>query len=842
MSSNVEVIQFIDQGKLHQFHGGIHPPSRKERTNQKSIIDGPKSNKLFIPLAQHAGHAAICAINVLDKVNAGQIIGQSDGFISANIIAPASGKILEVIAHPASHASGLTTETIVLEVADDEKVSLPALSLSDDNEVLINRIKQSGMTGLGGASFPTSVKLSPRSNVDVLILNGAECEPYITSDDVLMQDHSAQIVAGIKVMQKLLTPTRIIIGIEDNKPQAISAMKNAILDHDDIIVRSVPTLYPAGGEKQLIEVLTGQQVPSKKIPADIGIVVQNVATAYAIADAVFNGTPLLSRVVTVSGDLVERPGNYRVTLGTPIIDLLEFCGFKSAAKQKIIMGGPMMGFALNDLSSPVIKSTNCIIAASNQELPDAPTEQNCIRCGDCEQVCPAQLLPQQLQWFAKDNDHEKLEKHDLFDCIECGACAYVCPSHIPLVQYYRIAKADIRETHKEQELAQRAKERFEQRAERLERDKQEREEKNRIASERRKAALQNSKAASSTGTNNTGANNDGAADSVAAALARIKAKKSPQGADAPAEKSNDPVAAAIARAKAKRAAAAAAKSAQQEESTEQVVANNAVTSNPDKDRVAAAIARAKAKRQAQKDDFNSNAVSNVDANDKQELPAELTTEPTTELTPELSAAEERKARIAATVAKAKAKKLDQEKLEQAKLAQTTSTEPPAELTPELSAADERKARIAATVAKAKAKKLAQEQSIATDVSEPESQEPSAPQEKETNELSAAEERKARIAATVAKAKAKKLEQELLEQEKLAQEQLEQDSNLANTEIENTTVVAQSEELSVDASTDTINSESDAISAEDAKKARIAAVVAKAKAKRLAAQQTQSKDE
>jgi len=679
-NSHLTLVELIDQGQLHQFHGGIHPPQRKERTNDKGIIDGPTCDTLFIPLAQHAGQPAISTVNKLDKVQAGQIIGQSDGFISANILAPANGSVVDITQYPASHASGLTTETMVLKVDNYEQNTLPTLSLDDDNDVLINRIKQSGITGLGGASFPTSVKLSPRNSVDVLIINGAECEPYITADDALMQVHSDQIVAGIKVMQKVLSPKRIVIGIEDNKPQAITAMENAVAEHNDIIVRTVPTLYPAGGEKQLIEVLTGQQVPSKKIPADMGIVVQNVATAYTIADAVFNGITLSSRIVTVSGDLVDRPGNYRVTLGTPIIELLEFCGFNSAAKQKIIMGGPMMGFALNDLSSPVIKSTNCIIAASNQELPDAPNEQNCIRCGDCEQVCPAQLLPQQLQWFAKDNDHEKLESHDLFDCIECGACAYVCPSHIPLVQYYRVAKADIRETKKEQELAQRAKERFELRAQRMERDKQERDEKNRLASERRKAALQNS-------------NNNKDGDAVTSALARIKAKKAAtqQGDNSPAEKSNDPVAAAIARAKAKRAAAAAAKN---EPATNDVAQNTA--SNSDKDRVAAAIARAKAKKLAQEQQ-------------KQAPEQEQAAEPLAEPANELSPADDKKARIAATIAKAKAKKLAQEKV----ATEADTTQPITEQAPEtpepVSAEDAKKARIAAVIAKAKAKKLADQQ-------------------------------------------------------------------------------------------------------------------------------------
>jgi electron transport complex protein RnfC len=762
------IFELIDQGQQWQFHGGIHPPSRKERTQDEPIIDCPISEKLYLPLSQHSGQPAICAVKVGDNIEQGQVIGHSEGFISANVLSPVNATVVSIESYAASHPSGLTTNTIVLAPNNNPMTPWTPLSLDNEPQDIIKRIKDSGITGLGGASFPTSVKLSPRQSIDILIINGAECEPYITADDALMRYNGDKIMAGILVMIKLLTPQRVIIAIEDNKPEAISAMTSAAKQYQHIIVRAIPTLYPAGGEKQLIEVITGQQVPSGKIPADVGVVVQNVATSYAIADAVFEGLPLLSRVVTVTGDLVERPGNYRVTLGTPVIDLLNFCGYKATSQQKLIMGGAMMGFALNDAKAPVIKATNCIISASNNELPDAPDEQNCIRCGDCEQVCPANLLPQQLQWFAKDKDHDKLTQHDLFDCIECGACAYVCPSHIPLVQYYRVAKAEIRENHKEQQLALRAKERFEQRSARLERDKQEREERNKIASDRRKAAMKS--------------NNDG--DAIAAAMARVKAKKSGQENATvqptlePAGQSaggNDRVAAAIARAKSKKSAAM--------QSTQSDIISTP-SQNPDKARVNDAIARAKAKRAAKLAE--------------QATPAE--SESAAPLPNIDSTGDDKKARIAATIAKAKAKKASQ----QAET-QIAPSNDETSVTPSLNAnstGDDKKARIAATIAKAKAKKAAQQ--AETQI---------APSDEETSVTpslianSTGDDKKARIATAIAKAKAKKAA-------------LQTQNVLNNHEHE--------------------TSETQPIIVDD-KKVRIAAAIAKAKAKKLA-QQTQSKDE
>ncbi|MDP2562952.1 electron transport complex subunit RsxC, partial [Psychrobium sp. 1_MG-2023] len=655
------ILNLVDDGQLWQFHGGIYPPSRKERTKDQPISLLPVPQQLFIPLSQHSGAAAVVCVAVGDNVTKGQVLAKADGFISANVLAPSDGTITAICQHPACHPSGLTTETITLTVNDTDEQAHPVfapLSTQATPAEILERVKASGITGLGGASFPTSVKLSTKRPIDYLILNGVECEPYITADDSLMRDRANDIVQGILTLKQLISPKRVIIAIEDNKPEAIKAMEKAlsVANVDShILVRPIPTVYPAGGEKQLIEVLTSKQIPKGKLPADIGVVVQNVATAYAVNQAVTHGQPLLERIVTVSGDLVSRPGNYQVPLGTSIETLLMQCGFKPASKQKIIVGGPMMGFALHDISAPVVKATNCIIAASINELPDAPSEQNCIRCGDCEQVCPAELLPQQLQWFAKDKDHDKLIEHDLFDCIECGACAYVCPSAIPLVQYYRVAKAEIRTAEQEKLQAARAKERYELRQARLERDKQEREERSRLAAEKRKAAMAGNKDQ----------------DAIAAALARVKAKKAGQSVEEPTkEQPNDRVAAAIARAKAKKAQANS--STTEADSTSQ---------NEQQSRVAAAIARAKAKKSQAKPSHNDEQVSKT----------------VTEVSVE-NTSDDKKARIAAAVAKAKAKT-------QAKKAQPDeSPEALEEAEPSVnSAADDKKARIAAAVAKAKAK-------------------------------------------------------------------------------------------------------------------------------------------
>ena len=343
---------------------------------------------------------------------------------------------------------------------------------------LIEYIRKAGVAGMGGAGFPTDVKLHLGDDhiVNTLIINAAECEPYITADDMLMRERADKICGGIEIIAHLLQPLHIIVGIEDNKPQAIRALHEAFdgcsLNLDII---SVPTKYPSGGEKQLIKLLTGVEVPSGKIPADVGIVCQNVGTTTAVYDAVQHGKPLVSRVITITGEAVAHPQNLEARIGTPFADLLEYCGLSEQHLARLIVGGPMMGLTIENPQIPMIKTSNCLIAGSINEFPAQPPAQACIRCGMCEQVCPVELLPQQLHWFAKGREFEKAKHHNLFDCIECGACSYVCPSNIPLVQYYRFAKGEIRKEDAEQRKADHARLRFEARQARQEQEQLEKE-------------------------------------------------------------------------------------------------------------------------------------------------------------------------------------------------------------------------------------------------------------------------------------------------------------------------------------------------------------------------------
>ncbi|HCH76663.1 MAG TPA: electron transport complex subunit RsxC, partial [Pseudomonas sp.] len=350
---------------------------------------------------------------------------------------------------------------------------------------LLELIRQAGISGLGGAGFPTAVKLSPppTQTIRTLIINGTECEPYITADDLLMREKAAELVAGIEILAHVIQPQEVLIGIEDNKPEAIAAVRAAIGERP-FTLKVFPTKYPSGGEKQLIQILTGEEVPSGGLPADIGMLCQNVGTCVAIHDAVLLGKPLISRITTLTGEALARPMNVEVLIGTPVDELLAFAGLDQHRLNRLIMGGPMMGFSLPSLEVPVVKTTNCLLASTLEELPPPPPALPCIRCGECAEACPVSLLPQQLHFFALGQEHEQLKAHNLFDCIECGACAYVCPSNIPLVQYYRAAKGEIRELEQKQQKAEHSKQRFELRQERLRRAEEQKEAERKARAER----------------------------------------------------------------------------------------------------------------------------------------------------------------------------------------------------------------------------------------------------------------------------------------------------------------------------------------------------------------------
>lgn len=467
------------QEKIWDIPGGIHPAERKELSNRTPIQQAPLPKRLVLPLGQHIGTVAEPCVVVGQRVRKGEKIAEANGVVSVPLHAPTSGTVVFIGEQPYPHASGILAPAIVIDSDGlDEWIELaphPDYRSLEPGE-LLTLIREAGISGLGGAGFPTAVKITarPTQKIHTLIINGTECEPYITADDLLMRERAGELVSGIDILVQLIQPDQVLIGIEDNKPEAIAAVRDACSERS-YQVRVFPTKYPSGGEKQLIQILTGVEVPSGGLPADIGILCQNVGTCVAIHDAVVHGKPLISRITTLTGEALTRPGNVEALLGTPVGELLEFAGLDTSKLNRLIMGGPMMGFTLLSLDVPLIKTSNCLLASTAAELPPPPPAMPCIRCGECAEACPASLLPQQLHFFALGQEHEQLKAHNLFDCIECGACAYVCPSSIPLVQYYRAAKAEIRELEQKQLKAEHSKQRFEQRQERLRRAEEQKE-------------------------------------------------------------------------------------------------------------------------------------------------------------------------------------------------------------------------------------------------------------------------------------------------------------------------------------------------------------------------------
>lgn len=481
---------------LWEIPGGVHPPENKAQSVQQPIRRGPLPATLVIPLQQHIGAAARPLVQVGDRVLKGQKIAEAEGAISAPVHASSSGIVTAIGPAPVQHPSEMQSSCITL-TTDGKDEWIEHAGVADytalERAQVLAMIREAGVVGMGGAGFPTAIKLAIRSGqvIEHLILNAVECEPYITADDMLMRERADEVVAGLKIMAWLVQPQKVLIGIEDNKPEAIAAMKKAAKGTGfEVIV--VPTKYPSGGEKQIIQLLTGKEVASGRLPADVGVVCQNTGTAYAVAQAVLKGEPLISRVTTLTGDAIADKGNFDLLIGTPVSDALQHARFEGMQLHRLVMGGPMMGFTLHDMAVPVVKTTNCLLAASRQELPDPAPEMPCIRCGACAQACPMSLLPQQLYWFSRSGDHDKAQLYNLFDCIECGACSYVCPSHIPLVQYYRHEKGEIRKLDQEKRKADRARARFDARKAREEREEREKEEKRR---QRAQAAAEKQKAA-----------------------------------------------------------------------------------------------------------------------------------------------------------------------------------------------------------------------------------------------------------------------------------------------------------------------------------------------------------
>ncbi len=467
--------------RLFRFNGGVKPAYNKEASVRLPIAVAPAPELLVIPLHQSIGGTPRPLVAAGERVLKGQRIGGADGNVSSAVHAPTSGTVVAVAPRLMPHTSGLSALCVVIETdGRDEWITRKPFDFRNATPAQISDyLRDSGVVGLGGAVFPSYLKLKPgkQKGLDTLVLNGAECEPFITCDDVLMRERAAAVLRGTLIMRDMLGAGQILIGIEDNKPEAIAAMEAAAHDVNStegnfgIQVVSVPTLYPAGGAKQLIRVLTGIEVPHGKRSTDYGVQCFNVGTAYAIYEAVALGQPLISRIVTVAGNVGE-PRNFEVLLGTPMRDLIALCA-PFADSDRIIMGGPMMGLRMPDDSVPVVKATNCVLVGSTSLFPPPPPEMPCIRCGECAKACPADLQPFELYWFSRAKIFGKAQEYKLFDCIECGCCAYVCPSHIPLVDYYRFAKSEIWAREVAKVSADEARERYEFRLLREERDKQE---------------------------------------------------------------------------------------------------------------------------------------------------------------------------------------------------------------------------------------------------------------------------------------------------------------------------------------------------------------------------------
>lgn len=456
----------------YDFPGGIYPPPRKQRSNQAALIEAPLPNRVVLPLQQHSGQPATPCVVSGDAVKVGSVVAKREGMISSDLHATISGTVSEV---------SDTHITIEGDGRDEWQRLLHLNWQSATPEALLTHLSESGIVGLGGAGFPSHIKarVVERHAIHTLVINAAECEPYITADDLTLRHYPAEVLEGAQIIAKLCGAQHIVIGIEDNKPEAIEALQRE-LQHDLTNSQPVPveltviaTRYPSGGERQLIKKLLDLDVPSGGLPADVGVLCHNPGTLLAILQAVRDGQPLISRIVTLTGDAIAQPGNRWVRLGTSVKELLEQAELNPSGLNQVIQGGPMMGTPLLALDTPVTKLTNCLIAATIDELPAPPAESPCIRCGECESVCPVALLPQQLHWYARAQDDAKLARYHLFDCIECGACSYVCPSHIPLVVDYREAKSRIRLQRIEAAKAEYAKHRFEFRQARLAREEAE---------------------------------------------------------------------------------------------------------------------------------------------------------------------------------------------------------------------------------------------------------------------------------------------------------------------------------------------------------------------------------
>ncbi|MFP1779230.1 electron transport complex subunit RsxC [Lonsdalea quercina] len=670
------------KNRIWPMKGGVRPPQMKSPSNQIPLRRLPLPDRLIIPLQAHLGPDSDLCVQVGEQVLRGQPLTRSLG-TTVPIHAPTSGTIQAVRYHTATHPSGLPVLSLILtpDGADRwvERRPLPNYRQIAP-QTLRDHLHQAGITGLGSIGYATeSPWPETPCDIDTLIINAAESEPYLTADDRLMQECAADLAVGIDILDRLFAPQRILLGIEDNKPQAIAALKQALNASSRVQIRVIPTRYPSSDAAVLTRILTGKILHDGQPSTHVGVSVQNISTLYAVKRAVINGEPLTERVVTVAGQALQQPGNVWARLGTPVRFLLRQAGYRVTRGQPtVIVGGPMTGFTLPELDVPILPSSSAILAPSQDEIQPETEEQSCIRCGECADACPTGLQPQQLFKLIRDEDHEQARQHRLSACIECGACAYVCPSHIPLVQYFRQSKAEIQSWEQEALRAAAAKARFVAKKARLEREKQAREQRHQRAATPVAPAPKTQTAPSvdvkpALGTTSITSGKPGAA--VMAAIERAKAlqaevkvtqppaaatthQPAPTADAMPTRPSeNDPrkaaVAAAIARVKARKAAQQQASSPDAspvaaEEMNTQAPLNAGTENDPRKAAVAAAIARVKARKAAQQQASSPDAspVAAEEMNTQAPLNAGTENDP-------------RKAAVAAAIARVKARKAAQ---------------------------------------------------------------------------------------------------------------------------------------------------------------------------------------
>ena len=786
MSNPNLVVERLRQNKLWTYPGGIHPLENKKQSNQKPIRRLHLPKYFYVPVVQHSGWAGDLCVKTGDYVFKGQPLTKGDNYRQLPVHAPTSGTILAIEPYTSSHPSGLPEMTIIIETdGRDEWIDRQPIEdfLSLSPEQIVEKVYQHGVAGLGGAVFPTGAKLSfADKRCKALIINGAECEPYITCDDRLMQDYTYELLEGIRILRYVLRPEEVVIAIEDNKPNAIRAIEKGLKGANDIHLRVIPTKYPSGASDQLVQVLTGLEIPQGQRTIEMGIVMHNVGTAFAVKRAVIDDEPLIERVVTLTGDKIRNKGNVWARLGTPILHLLEQVDYRADSRFPVFLGGPMTGFILHSLQSPVTKLTNCIIAPDHFEYAPPEPERNCIRCSSCSDACPVGLLPQQLYWFARAEDHDKSKEYHLSACIECGVCAYVCPSYIPLIQYFRQEKAKIAEIEEKERKAEEAKIRFEAREARLQKEKEARTARINQAAEKRREEV-----AQAAGE-----------DPVAAALARIKAKKAEPAAEVQAKANGEPDNSEL---MAQRRARRLAKQAEQAASVDNTVEESSVKPEARKSAVEAALARARAKKAAQ-------------AGDEQAV------EKSEEVAKSVEASDSRKAAVEAALARARAKKNVQAGGEQA-------VEKSEEIAKPAEASDPRKAAVEAALARARAKKAAQaggEQAVEK------SEEMAKPAE-------SVDPRKAAVEAALARARAKKAAQAGGEQAVEKSEEIAKPVEVSDPRkaaVEAALARARAKKVAQAGGEQAVEkSEEIAKSAEptDPRKAAVAAAIARAKAKK-----------